>query len=125
MHPPLTTTTTTTTTAIALILTILLCCCCAPSNAATCDNGAIFVCVEAGGGFAQTDTMLNARQNYCGGDRWRTHGCYEEPATDGGSPVLIKNSSPGANDRQTCWDALEGILDGMCVFDIIPKLKSD
>jgi hypothetical protein len=97
-------------TTTSIILTVLWCA--LSSNAATCDSGAIFVCVEAGGGFAATDAMLNARQNYCGGDRWQTHGCYEEPATDGGSTVLIENSKPGANDRQTCWDALESILDG-------------
>lgn len=98
---------TTTTTLLTILWYYAL-----SSNAATCDSGSIFVCVEAGGGFAQTDAMLNARQNYCGGDRWQTHGCYEEPATDGGSTVLIENSKPGANDRQTCWDALESILNG-------------
>lgn len=45
-----------------------------------------------------------ARADYCGNDHWKSSHCFK---TNG---VVITFTTPGSNNQQSCWDALENII---------------
>ncbi|KAK7047574.1 hypothetical protein VNI00_006342 [Paramarasmius palmivorus] len=80
-------------------------------DAATCDQAAVFVCVEAGGALAFERDVWAARQDYCGNNRWRNQQCFRYVGSGVNRiPIYIELDKPGANNQQVCWDALENII---------------
>ncbi|KAK7039191.1 hypothetical protein VNI00_010096 [Paramarasmius palmivorus] len=80
-------------------------------QAATCDQQSVFICVENGGSLAGTSDVYAARADYCGNDRWKTQQCYKYKGSGiNQTPIYITLDKPGANDRQTCWDATENMI---------------
>ncbi|EHK18413.1 uncharacterized protein TRIVIDRAFT_68434 [Trichoderma virens Gv29-8] len=79
------------------------------SHAATCEGGSAIACTINDGALPRVSDMWTARQNYCGQNQWQWNSCYRYqngPAT----AIFIQNSSPGGNNQQVCWDALENII---------------
>lgn len=83
------------------------------THAATCSN--LIGCLLNDGYISRTDAQYYARQQYCGGDRWKNTGCasYSQGAAPFG-PVKITMSKVGANSQQVCWDALDNIIQRTC-----------
>ena len=83
------------------------------THAATCSS--TVACVLLDGFFARTESQYWAREQFCGGDRWKNTKCgvYRQGAEPFG-PVRILISQPGANNQQVCWDALDNIIKRTC-----------
>ncbi len=57
------------------------------------------------GSYASASSAWSARAAYCGGNKWQDTSIFHS------NGICIKFSQPGANGQQTCWDALENIID--------------
>ena len=84
------------------------------SYGATCEGGSALACVIADGALARTADLWAARQDYCGNNRWQSTSCFRYQTKT--VPVFIQNSKPGTNSQQTCWDALENIINRNFTF---------
>lgn len=85
-------------------------------DAANCRPDLDLACVANGGALGKAASMWDARGDYCGLNKWKY--AYCEAKNFKGYQVTINDSNPGANNQQTCWDALENIISRTSVIPI-------